>query len=785
MTKKVIVDGKPVLFKSKTNSPSISTIRKAYSLIPDNKKIPVVFETKNQYLNEYIGNQEKKNKVKFSSTQKAEYKRQELNDMKNIVSRYTTDHNPYIDRRVVFFTDKKLPKTQFTKSVLHEYGHELWEKKPRIQKDWSTVNKSSSPTPYGKTDKQEDFAESYMLYKTGNLNDPRRKSILSKDISSKNDVNNQDQFNLIIGNSEFRKKKRTCKICGKVISYPYNLCDSCNKNKSNDFYGVSFGAPGVEKFLSKDKDSNDRLYPVGTKFRNIERTRDEKGNILTYKTRINNKPDSVLLEFNTLKEARLIAANIGDDDFKMSDLDVNHDGKINDEDMNIIRKKEMYKDKSSKNMSLTERKKIKDEYNNEFENDIKNIYLRSGERLNLGHIENVAETHIELNEARRNNANTRLRSNRLFLKHSDPSNDKDIFDDLKKQEEELVDKREAAKEFKGELKNSLRNVTLTKYLPKRKISDDEYSKNSVADALGIDVPDDYLFSDSWKVWGGQKSYDPRTYEHANLIENITNITGMHINKLRSSNSLGGPSSDVFGLNDEVQVEETTNPKDTYVDINKEKNVKRAFQRRGISIVSIPNAKNEPSPMPSNKGDVTQSFKEKGLEVVNIPNAKSEPTPLPTTKIQPSIVKTLGKKVIGVLPFKATPKTTSRINEAKTTLNKGTVVGQYFLDKENAERKRLSDIDKERNRQASLQRLQALKSQGLLSRDTSNVLGSMQTINALGGNVNYAPDLTNNFGTITSGVTYTPEAPQKKELFALQQPNPLTQLEQNKILHSQL
>lgn len=177
---KKLIDGKSVIVKANSkNIPPLKVIKDTYAKIPDNKRIPIVFETKEQYLDEYIKNQEKAKRTKFPESQKNQYKHQELQNMHNIVSRYTTDHNPYIDRRIVFFNDHKIPTKQFHDSALHEYGHELWEKNPKIRKDWKSVARSSSPTSYGATSKQEDFAESYMLAKTGRLQDPKRESILS------------------------------------------------------------------------------------------------------------------------------------------------------------------------------------------------------------------------------------------------------------------------------------------------------------------------------------------------------------------------------------------------------------------------------------------------------------------------------------------------------------------------------------------------------------------------------------------------------------------------------
>lgn len=182
---KKLIDGKPVIVKANSkNIPPLTEIKKVYAKIPDNKRIPIVFQTKEQYLDEYIKNQEKAKKIKFPEWQKKQYKQEELKNMKNIVSRYTTNHNPYIDRRVVFFNDNKIPVKQFHDSALHEYGHELWEKNPKLRRDWKSVSRTTSPTSYGATSKQEDFAESFMLAKTGRLQDPKRERILSDAVTA-------------------------------------------------------------------------------------------------------------------------------------------------------------------------------------------------------------------------------------------------------------------------------------------------------------------------------------------------------------------------------------------------------------------------------------------------------------------------------------------------------------------------------------------------------------------------------------------------------------------------
>lgn len=180
------IDGKKVIIKgNKRNVPPLKIIKNIYSKIPDDKKIPIVFETKAQYLGEYIKNQENIRGKPFPKSDVEKYKSTELGRMNNIVSRYTTRHNPYIDVRTVFFTDNKITPVQFAKSAFHEYGHEAWEKIPKLRKDWKSVSQSTAPTPYGRTARQEDMAESYMLYKTGALQDTRRKDILSKDLGAK------------------------------------------------------------------------------------------------------------------------------------------------------------------------------------------------------------------------------------------------------------------------------------------------------------------------------------------------------------------------------------------------------------------------------------------------------------------------------------------------------------------------------------------------------------------------------------------------------------------------
>lgn len=157
------IDGKKVYFLSKRNIPPKKVIKKVYRMIPDDKKVPIVFETKKQYLKEYIKNQEQKHNIDFPSWQEQQYINKEMVEMKPIVSRFTTYHNKYIEPRVVFFTDYKQTPQTFKQNALHEYGHEKFEKE-KLHNKWNFSPKTS-PTQYGKSDKEEDFAETFALWK--------------------------------------------------------------------------------------------------------------------------------------------------------------------------------------------------------------------------------------------------------------------------------------------------------------------------------------------------------------------------------------------------------------------------------------------------------------------------------------------------------------------------------------------------------------------------------------------------------------------------------------------
>jgi hypothetical protein len=156
--KTALADGKKVYYYTKGPSPQL--LDKIYKKIPDSKHIPIVIETKKQYLNEYVNNQEKAMGKDFTPQERREYTNEELNRMKGVVSRYTTKTNKFIDPRVVFFADTKWTPKELKFSAWHEYGHELAEKKPQIMDKYSqNYTPQTAVTRYGATDPEEDFAD--------------------------------------------------------------------------------------------------------------------------------------------------------------------------------------------------------------------------------------------------------------------------------------------------------------------------------------------------------------------------------------------------------------------------------------------------------------------------------------------------------------------------------------------------------------------------------------------------------------------------------------------------
>lgn len=424
-----VIDGKKVIIKSKKNVPPLAIVKSVYSKIPDDKKIPVVFQTKTQYLNEYIKNQEKARGKPFPKEEKRRYLATELANMSNIVSRYTTRHNPYIDVRTVFFTDRKMSPTQFNRSALHEYAHEAWEDNPSIRKAWKGINRKSSPTWYGKTSKQEDFAESFMLQKSGLPIDRSRNKIISD------------------------------------------------------------------------------IAPSGT--------------------------------------------------VDLAEFDINHDGQVNDKDIELMKKRGMITKDGSPNLSVTSRllDQASQARNPRMIEKVKNTLYQSNIDLSGPSILPPTSTQV--------NALVKVKKDMMINRPKE-------YDTLEKfgplvgipapsTAVTLGSKHRALakKHFKEtgnfdvsleELGEGLSGVIPVDVHEKlalgqalgldkgfkefRKSQDKDFpyfddSPNSVADALGLSVPADVLSSASWKLYGAPKGYDPRIDEANSLKDNIYNITSRH------------------------------------------------------------------------------------------------------------------------------------------------------------------------------------------------------------------------------------------------------------------
>jgi hypothetical protein len=118
-----------VVIKSTKNNPPVKMANEL--LLPPGN---VVFETKKQYVNEYIKNQEKSRGINFPKKQEDEYRKQELKQMDGVVARYTTKSNPYMPPRTVFFTDYKITKSRLREMAEHEFRHyctEPFEEDPK------------------------------------------------------------------------------------------------------------------------------------------------------------------------------------------------------------------------------------------------------------------------------------------------------------------------------------------------------------------------------------------------------------------------------------------------------------------------------------------------------------------------------------------------------------------------------------------------------------------------------------------------------------------------------
>jgi hypothetical protein len=615
--KKVIIDGKPVIFKSLQNTPSINTIKSAYSRIPDDKKIPVVFETKTQYLNEYIKNQEKKKRIDFTPSQEKQYKKTELRDMKNIISRYTTNHNPYIDRRVVFFTDKKIPKAQFEKSVMHEYGHELWEKNPRIRKNWSAVNKNTSPTPYGRTDRQEDFAESFMLHSEGRLRDPARNRIIS-DTTTKNNrlvTTRQSPMGNIMVN--FLKPRTTS----------FNEFDVNHDGKINDLDMNILRRK--HKMLTPDKTTRNNVadalgadVPEDTIFTNEWKLWGEQKE---YHPGIQDYTNS--------------AGNV-------AEILYRYKNKMNESGMPMT---ELLKPNTSKDFNLN---------------------------LMLGKTSNQLPPDIRLRNILGTN-NTGLTQNFAFttaLRKDVTSYNAETPEDYPVISEDFLPS--------GELGNA--NPEVSDKEKEKILRRAKKSYSSVSIPTKKDVDENKILEQ--KQLGRQ--------------ETLKTLTKLNEQRQKEADREQKALEEKRILNIELR-------KQRAIESNYENKARLKEEQRQIK-----ETKEIDAQRPTKTKALTRMhFAQQGIQVLDNPDTQIVDLSNPINR------------ALAVLP----EKQGSRISEAKDAV---TSIGDYFVNKENAERQRLDDLDEKKKQNEQLQKLLFLKNQGLLGEQQGKTLDAIRTINIM-------------------------------------------------------
>ena len=499
MTTKVI-DGKKVVIKSNpTKIPPTSIIKKVYAKIPDDKKIPIVFETKTQYLNEYIKNQEKARGKPFPKREVTKYKNTELERMSNIVSRYTTKHNPYIDVRTVFFTDNKITPTQFAKSAYHEYGHEAWENNPKLKKDWRSVSKTSAPTPYGKTARQEDFAESYMLYKTGELGDTNRAAIISDAISP---------------------SRKTASIRQMIPSTRIDLAefDMNHDGQVNDLDIEIMRKKGLLKGLVKDPGKNrvGHVEPQAIKHIPIPDKKGWHGDI--EKETIQN-PNFRKVVF-TGRNAQLVFMSL-----KPKEEIGNEVHPVVDQFFRMEQGKALFslgngkvKYTAGKTGSVLVPAGTWHNVTNIGKKPAKLYTIYSPPQHPVDKIQRDKPSQDMINL--KNPLKARFGTVRWqnIMEHN--------INEKMAHNEELGPMEKSYIETQGEI-HPPEDIEITFRPVRDKPGKDRYSMDSVADALGWAVPENVLAGASWKLYGAPKKYDPRYQERANLKGNIFRLTREH------------------------------------------------------------------------------------------------------------------------------------------------------------------------------------------------------------------------------------------------------------------
>ena len=291
---KIIVKANGSMFPSKT------LVQNIYNKLPSDKKVPIVFETRQQYNKEYMRNQEKQRKTKFSKDEESRYLRDETNKLQPVVSRFTTYHNKYMEPRVVVFPgkrgnadlngdgriDKKDEVLAVKSEIGHEVGHQLLEKNKVLAKEWNRkINPATSPSKYGATGKAEDFAESFALYTHPNMHSINNPNTNKQALNMRLGILHKHLHNKIHrDNSSKNMVGKLCYHCHKHrVGSGEDYCVSCNK-ANEERYHVGEGV-----FPRIEKDNSSKNLKIFGSINDVDSQNSAMPN-LTQRQRINELP---------------------------------------------------------------------------------------------------------------------------------------------------------------------------------------------------------------------------------------------------------------------------------------------------------------------------------------------------------------------------------------------------------------------------------------------------------------------------------------------------------------
>ena len=182
-------------------------------------RVPVEFQTKEQYVKELIKNQEKVRGIDFTDKQEKEFKKTELEKMKNVVARYTTKNNPYMPTKTVFFTDDKISPEKLKEMARHENNHYAWEP---FDSDKGSKNMTLGPKRYGPRHEHRTVGMRLGPKRYGMRIKPVDPNVIK--IGPKRMNLNSD---FVSRNMKFKSYK--CTQCGNTADWPYDPSEKQKK----------------------------------------------------------------------------------------------------------------------------------------------------------------------------------------------------------------------------------------------------------------------------------------------------------------------------------------------------------------------------------------------------------------------------------------------------------------------------------------------------------------------------------------------------------------------------